>query len=1364
MNLIEYGIAPFAAAGRIIAMRRDRHRSPARSVCSSLLGKHALVVLVCIPGLAAIAPSSAVAAFTRPYRFSITQTLMGEVKPDSLAVDAEGSLWSFEVAGKTEKKPTAIQRASKFTELGAFDSSVDINAPLESLVGPFAIERGTGDFYVVKGRENEEKVPSSIEVFDSEGNLLNAEFGGRRFRGPSVRVAIDNSTDPADHAAGSIYVVSENEAETASVVTKFDSAGVEQSFEGCGSCAGYVAGSQIMGTSSEPFRRGAGAPEEITVGPHGELVVSDPDLDPQGHVEEAGAAEFAPSGRFLRSFTGVGTPGIGNDHSNGGLGGNPTGVAVDPASGHVLLAVNGNSAEVANRGAIDEYDSEGRFLSQITESSPGRSLHHVENVVADSHGDIYFSERSEPNEEACEKGPIEETCKYSIVSFGPGEYLPSLRLGEATGRTGTSAGLNGSVNPEGLALSDCHFEYVSEAAYLASGFSDLSSGGTATCLPAASSIPADEAFHPVSAAISGLREGVTYRYRLLTTTEGPLGGSEATPALAFTAPGAPTVTASSAANLSSTFADLDATIDPDGADTTYYFQYLAAAAYRHNVEVGSDPFAGASQAPAAPADAGSGGSTGAVPAAVLQHVGGLEPATAYEFRAVAVNAVGSVSGPPSVFATLAAVSAGLPDNRAYELVTPAFKGDAADIFASSNSGSSDFKHNTDLGVPAESGNGYLFETHSAFGSFPDGNFNAYVFSRGRAGWSTTSLPSPTLGVQSVDTLLVFDPFDLSRVGLNDDVGSSASAEGERLESLVGPPGGPYAPLHIDTALHKIATALDQTEIVGGSRDLSRVVLESEDHTLAAAAEGQDPGSTALYETTGTGECALEGAHCELINVDSEGALLNRCGASLGGASLAGSMHGAVSADGSRVIFTAPDPLDQNGGPGCWDGGSSHTPQLYVRSGGETFEASKPEFTDPSGPHPALYVGASSDGSRVFFVTNAELTADDAGIHDRELYEYDLEKPEGERLTRISAGESGNAAAGVWTVPAISEQGSAVYFTAHGQLTADALPTVEGNGHGTVDLYRYDTGTRQTAYVATVDEKDYVTNEVGGWFQSEPLALNPGADWYTTPDGRYLLFGTARQITGYDNAGPCTEHNGQGTFTGRCTELYRYDSATGAIVCVSCDPSGAPPVSNASFTRSALLEAAAGPVRGLSNDGSYAFFDTGDALVPQDNNSTLDVYEWHNGVISLISTGHDSSVSYFLGQSAAEVGGKWVEAANVFLGTHSQLVPADIGTSGDIYDARIDGGFPPVNGAEPCEGDSCHHPQSAPNDETPASLAFRGTSVEPSAAKQTGQKVQKKTGQKVQKHKQQRRPKRRTGKHEKSKPRSRRARVNHGGLR
>jgi hypothetical protein len=157
---------------------------------------------------------------------------------------------------------------------------------------------------------------------------------------------------------------------------------------------------------------------------------------------------------------------------------------------------------------------------------------------------------------------------------------------------------------------------------------------------------------------------------------------------------------------------------------------------------------------------------------------------------------------------------------------------------------------------------------------------------------------------------------------------------------------------------------------------------------------------------------------------------------------------------------------------------------------------------------------------------------------------------------------------------------------------------------------------------------------------------------------------------------------------------------------------------------------------MSDDGSYVFFDTADALVPQDSNGTLDVYEWEvqgtggcespQGYVHLISSGEDPAPSFFLGVS--------VDGSNVFFGTHARLVPQDTDTNGDLYDARICEAEspcigPPVGETAQCEGDACQNPPSAPIDSTPASLTFSGAGnlapeVKPPAKLTNAQKLAK----------------------------------------
>ena len=652
---------------------------------------------------------------------------------------------------------------------------------------------------------------------------------------------------------------------------------------------------------------------------------------------------------------------------------------------------------------------------------------------------------------------------------------------------------------------------------------------------------------------------------------------------------------------------------------------------------------------------------------------------------LAIAALGALTVPPLSAAAspvLPVPTPGLPDGRAYELLTPPDKAGAEDIFATSG-------HSNDVGVSSSNGDEFLFHTAAAYGTFPAAGENAYVFSRTASGWSAAAAASPTLGVQSFGDVL-YGPSEFNRLALSDSAGSTAGAGSVSVLNLLGPPGGPYTTIQSDSGRPS-----EETTLQGGSVDLHKIILGSRDHALAPGDSGQDPESGALYE--------WEGGALRLVNVDGQGALLSPCGAVLGLG--AGANPGAVSSDGSKVFFTAPDP---NGtGAGCWNGATTNPPQLYMRlDDSSTVEISAPSqgVADPSGPRPAAFVGASADGSRVFFISQGELTKDDEGIHDPELYSYDTETS---TLSRVSRGESGSAEGDVYNVPAISADGSAVYFTAFGQLTANApLPSGEE-----VDLYRYDTKSEATTYIATVNERDYVDTAADRWWalpHGEEIGLDPSANWETTPDGRYLLFATTHDVGGYNStaASPpdCPDATGAGPPNGHCDEIYRYDSAAPlgeALTCVSCNPSGADPSSNALFARSAYSadNPAGSPPRAISDDGSYVFFDTGEGLVPTDTNEKLDVYEWHEGRVSLISSGRDSSDSFFLDSSA--------DGSNVFFGTHASLVPADTDSAGDLYDARVGGGFPAPSPAAPCEGDACETLTPPPNSPTPATETSPG---------------------------------------------------------
>ena len=170
-------------------------------------------------------------------------------------------------------------------------------------------------------------------------------------------------------------------------------------------------------------------------------------------------------------------------------------------------------------------------------------------------------------------------------------------------------------------------------------------------------------------------------------------------------------------------------------------------------------------------------------------------------------------------------------------------------------------------------------------------------------------------------------------------------------------------------------------------------------------------------------------------------------------------------------------------------------------------------------------------------------------------------------------------------------------------------------------------------------------------------------------------------------------------------LMNRDPRPVGALCVSCDPDGAAPVSNAEFSRSAPEEFDSGSVRAMSENGQYVFFDSADPLVARASNETLDVYQWHEGQVSLIGSGTSQAPSFFLGASA--------DGSNVFFGTHAQLVPQDTDSLGDVYDARICTSGEPClpspagEATAQCEGDACQAPPLAPRETSPGSLSFSG---------------------------------------------------------
>ncbi len=202
----------------------------------------------------------------------------------------------------------------------------------------------------------------------------------------------------------------------------------------------------------------------------------------------------------------------------------------------------------------------------------------------------------------------------AIVVSGAAAAAPVAITGTVSALGGTTATLNGTVNPSGAAT-DWWFEYGTSTAY-----------GSKTATTAAGSGSSNL---PVSKALSGLSPATTYHYRLVAkNASATVNGADGL----FTTASPPTAVTSQATGVGPTTATLGGTVDPNGIPTDWYIEYGTSSAYGSKT---------------ATASAGSGTS----PKTVSVTVFGLVIGKSYHFRVVATSSVGTSNGADQTFVT-----------------------------------------------------------------------------------------------------------------------------------------------------------------------------------------------------------------------------------------------------------------------------------------------------------------------------------------------------------------------------------------------------------------------------------------------------------------------------------------------------------------------------------------------------------------------------------------------------------------------------------------------------------------------------------------------------------------------------------------
>lgn len=376
----------------------------------------------------------------------------------------------------------------------------------------------------------------------------------------------------------------------------------------------------------------------------------------------------------------------------------------------------------------------------------------------------------------------------------------------------------------------------------------------------------------------------------------------------------------------------------------------------------------------------------------------------------------------------------------------------------------------------------------------------------------------------------------------------------------------------------------------------------------------------------------------------------------------------ISADGSRIFFRAP--VD--------------TGNVYMRvDGTTTVQLNASEKTSPEPPQGATLWTASADGTRIFFDTNEGLVDDDDDGGASDYYMYDVNAPARHHLTLVTADGEPSSNDSTLGVVGASDDGRYLYFMVAGQLVAGENPRVFG-------LYVWHDGN-----VRLIGELANPADTGLSALNATWLLVDVASVARVSADGSHVLFGVTDDsgfrgrggFAGFDHGTAC---GGSG-----CLEFYVYDAPTGQLRCASCDPAGGTPTGRA--TNNIKLDAYASDAsptsyvsHALSSDGRWTFFNSPDALVPEDVNGRFDAYEYdfQTGRVQLLSSGRSSDGSYFMDASAS--------GRDVFFVTRERLVGWDVDASYDLYDARVGGGLPePLPTPPACTGSACHGAPAAP---------------------------------------------------------------------
>lgn len=955
---------------------------------------------------------------------------------------------------------------------------------------------------------------------------------------------------------------------------------------------------------------------------------------------------------------------------------------------------------VAEQEVIDVFDSNGKYLSQLTfptGSTPGA-------LATDASGNLYAAVA------VSEAGQAAEV----IDEFSPTGVLLEQINGSTAGGFGQLSGL--AVDSSGhIYASDGEKRLVDEFD---------STGGFMGQITGTES-PAGSFATPAGVAVNAA--GDVY---VADHTAELKGVSGVVDVFAPATPGAPPfIESESVTGLTSTSATLEAQIDPTGVHTTYHFEFAPE---------------GGSFTKLPEVDIGSGESIQGVETKLQ----GLAPGTKYVFRVVVDG--GTEQGSLTTFTTLPeGVVSGLPDGRAWELVSPSNKHGAL-IKGIGSDG---------VVQAAADGTRITYSATNPTESNPQANAgDAPLLSlRGSGAWSSREIIPPDyppatiegLGTRGLEnklfstdlssTLLVpfqeeplLSPEASERTpyvhNLND-VACRITETTCYLPLVTGK--GEFAnvpltepPIKFGGPKTGAASVFGSVRLAGATPDLSHVVLQSAVPLKTEFNTKPLTGKDTLYEWTASTPGETQGereAHLQLVSVLPNGEAASE---------LEAARLGAFKNDQVNVRHAISD----NGSRIAWETVETGFKHLYLRDTekGETVLLDSVQGGTGEGPHFPVFQTASADGSIVFFTDEQQLTSDSTASEGKpDLYACRVEPAEGVNgplgctlndLTGKGIVKNvGESAFVQGLLPGATEEGEEggtdVFFVADGVLSSaenahheKATPGSCGEfppPGATCNLYleHYNVQTKawgEPTFIAALsadDGPDWGALATGGSRLQQGAPVLSRLTSRVSPNGKQLAFMSNRPLTGFDNTDASKSAGGAAD-----EEVFLYTANSNQVVCASCNRFGQKPhgvldtarndkgvgqlVVDRQNTWTGRWLAASIPgwtnaseparyqSRYLSNSGRL-FFNSSDALVPTDTNLTEDVYEYEpngvpvgqpgectssSGCMALISSGKSQEESAFL--DASENGG------DVFFLTTVPLTSDDTDQSFDVYDAHV----------------------------------------------------------------------------------------------